>query len=184
MTKYKRCAAAGIFLCLVGAAVHAQQKPAFSRDEFVRFLVESKKHTYASQGDNATVKNPLLPGSHQLEYSAGQFLYRDIYVGESTFAGQEIVYYAGKPVWTMSYAGDIPSRVGAKDKDAVVKLLHLALVRVPPDEPYRGPRRVAEGAYTYTCRSQGTLGAFFGREVIARGDDELYELRFGGGFLR
>ena len=147
------------------------------------FLVQAKKHTYASQGDSASVK-PVLSGTHQLEYSQGPFLYRDIYVGESTFAGQEMVYESGKPVWTMSYAGYIPPSVGSKDVEAVVKLLHMALMRVPPLEPFRGPRRIDDGAYSYTNRVRGKLDSFFGDETISRGGVKLYELRYGGGLVR
>lgn len=46
------------------------------------------------------------------------------------FAGQEIVYYNGKPVWTMSYAGNIPANVSRPDVDALVKLLHKPPMRV------------------------------------------------------
>jgi hypothetical protein len=148
-----------------------------------RFLAEAKKRTYASQGDSATVK-PLLSGTHQLEYSQGTFLYRDIYVGESTFAGQEIVYESGKPVWTMSYAGYIHPGIEGKDVEATVKLLHIALMHVPLEEPFRGPRRIDEGAYTYANRVQGTLDSFFGDETIARGGAKLYELHYGGGLVR
>jgi hypothetical protein len=148
-----------------------------------RFLVEAKQHTYASQGDSASVK-PLLSGTRQLEYSRGPFLYRDIYVGESTFAGQEIVYESGKPVWTMSYAGYISPGIDGQEVEAVVKLLHIALMRVPIEEPFRGPRRVDEGGHTYTNRAQGTLGSFFGEETISRGSAKLYELHYGGGLVR
>jgi Domain of unknown function (DUF5680) len=158
-------------------------KPSFSREAFVRFLGEAKKHTYASQGDEATLK-PLLPGTHQLEYSDGPFLYRDIYVGGRTFAGQEIVYSSGKPVWTMSYAGHIPDGLDPKAAEGVVKLLHIALLKVPADEPFRGPRQAREGSLTYTNRVQGKLDNFFGDETIARGKVKLYELHYGGGFVR
>jgi hypothetical protein len=158
-------------------------KLGFNREAFVGFLVEAKKHTYASQGDEASVK-PLLPGTHQLEYSSGPFLYRDIYAGGSTFAGQEIVYHSGKPVWTMSYAGHIPDGLDPKEVESVVRLLHIALIRVSADEPYRGPRKIQEGAHTYVNRVQGRLDNFFGNETIMRGETKVYELHFGGGFAR
>jgi hypothetical protein len=37
------------------------------RAAFLAFLLRAKRHTYAGQGDDATV-TPLLPGSKQLEY--------------------------------------------------------------------------------------------------------------------
>jgi hypothetical protein len=51
-------------------------------------LLEAKRTTYAGRGDEATVM-PLLPGSKQLEYRDGDYLYRDIYFGMAYFVGQE-----------------------------------------------------------------------------------------------
>lgn len=173
-----------LLFCLVGSALAQLPIASPGSDELVKFLLKAKVNTYASQGDVATVKSPLLPGSHQLEYSEGAFLYRDIYVGSAMFAGQEIVYYGGKPVWTMSYAGNIPANIPKADVDALVKLLHKALMRVPADIPYRGPRLLQDGAYTYSNDPEGRLDSFFGRERIARGREVLYELHYGGGLLR
>jgi hypothetical protein len=155
-----------------------------SREQLVKFLLKAKANTYASQGDDATVKSPLLLGTHQLEYSEAPFLYRDIYTGSAMFAGQEIVYCNGKPVWTMSYAGNIPANVSNSDVEALVKLLHKALMRVPAEIPYRGPLNLRDGAYTYTNHPEGHFDSFFGREIIARGTAVLYELRYGGGLVR
>jgi hypothetical protein len=70
---------------------------AFPREALVHFLLQAKRHTYASQGDEATVA-PLVPGTKQLEYRDGLFFYRDIYVGMAYFVGQEIVSYQHDPV--------------------------------------------------------------------------------------
>lgn len=175
-----------ILFLLAGFALAMAQTPVASpsREEIVKFLLNAKVNTYASQGDEATVKSPLLPGTHQLEYSEGSFLYRDIYTGNAMFAGQEIVSYSAKPVWTMSYAGNIPPDVSKDDVDALVKLLHKALMRVPAEIPYRGPRHLQDGAYTYSNHPEGQLDSFFGRETITYGDTVLYELRYGGGLVR
>jgi hypothetical protein len=74
-----------------------------SREQFVDFLLEAKRATYAGQGDEATV-TPLVPGSKQLEYRDGDYLYRDIYFGMAYFAGQEVVFHREQTVWSMSYA--------------------------------------------------------------------------------
>lgn len=78
----------------------------YNEKDFLDFLIQAKKATYASQGDNASV-TPLLKGSRQLEFLEGDFLYRDIYFGMSYFIGQETVYYKGNPIWSMSYSGRI-----------------------------------------------------------------------------
>ncbi|SRR6266496_753769 len=178
-------AISSLVLFLVGSTLAVAEVGAPGREELVKFLVKAKMNTYASQGDEATVKSPLLPDTHQLEYSEGPFFYRDIYTGNATFAGHEIVYFKGKSVWTMSYAGDIPASVSKQDVDAVVKLLHKALMRIPAEIPYRGPLQLQDSAYTYSNRPEGRLDSFFGREtIVIRGGRVLYELRYGGGLVR
>jgi hypothetical protein len=61
---------------------------AFPREALVNFLLQSKRHTYAGQGDEATVA-PLLSGTKQLEYRDGPFFYRDIYVGMAYFVARK-----------------------------------------------------------------------------------------------
>lgn len=60
------------------------------RAAFLSFLLDAKRATYAAQGDEATVA-PLLPGSKQLEYRAGDYVYRDVYFGVAYSVGQEVV---------------------------------------------------------------------------------------------
>ena len=55
------------------------------------FLVEAKRRTYAGLDDQATISTPALPGSKQLEFSADDLVYRDIYFGLGFFAGLETV---------------------------------------------------------------------------------------------
>jgi hypothetical protein len=155
-----------------------------SKDELARFLVKAKRATYASQGDQDSVKSVLLPGTHQLEYSEGLFFYRDIYAGSAMFAGQEMVYYAGKPVWSMSYAGDIPEEVSSQDIEGLVKLLHKALMNVPDAIPYRGPMQIEDGVFRYANHAGGSFASFFGDEDIQRNGRVLYTLHYEGGLLR
>src|SRR6202048_2184111 len=82
-----------------------------SREQFVDFLLEAKRTTYAGQGDEATV-TPLVTGSKQLEYRDGDYLYRDIYFGMAYFVGQEVVFHRELAVWSMSYAGGVMPRSG------------------------------------------------------------------------
>src|SRR5260370_42215763 len=87
-------------------AVRRMWNNAMDRDRFVDFLLEAKRTTYAGQGDEATV-TPLVPGSKQLEYRDGDYLYRDIYFGMANFVGQEVVFHREQAVWSMSYAGGV-----------------------------------------------------------------------------
>ena len=156
----------------------------FPVEAFTNFLIQAKCHTYASQGDEATV-TPLLPGSKQLEFRDDLLLYRDIYVGMSYFVGQEIVYYEDQPVWSMSYAGGVTSMVrNLHEISSIYAFLRVALRQVSVPYPYRGPQSVHEGPYLYTNQSQGALNNFWGQEVITRDDQQVYALHYHGGVLR
>jgi hypothetical protein len=140
------------------------------------FLIQAKHHTYAGQGDVASVA-PLLPGTRQLEYRDGLFFYRDIYVGMAYFVGQEIVYYADQPIWSMSYAGgSVPTASHDIEIDSIYTFLRMALRQVSAEQPYRGPQLLRDGPYLYTNYSQGPLEDFWGHETIAYGRHKVYEL--------
>lgn len=144
------------------------------------FLASAKRGTYASLGDSASV-TPLLPGSLQLEYVDEPWLYRDIYVGMSRFIGQEIVYFSGKAVWSMSYAGGLTAALKTTDVGSIYDFLRKALRQIDPRRPFRGPAILEEDDLVYACRSVGTVMAFHGTESIRRRGSLVYELRFSGG---
>ena len=82
-----------------------------SLDRFCEFLIEAKRRSYAGPDEAATMSEPVLSGSKQLEYREGDLSYRDIYFGMSFFVGQETVR-AGLPViWSMTYAGGVVADV-------------------------------------------------------------------------
>ncbi|MBN1565942.1 MAG: hypothetical protein JXA10_19025 [Anaerolineae bacterium] len=151
---------------------------AFNQDEFVAFLVRAKHATYASEG-GAMIVDSLLPGAHQLEYAADRFSYRDIYYGQLHFAGQEMVFYDGNPIWSMVYAG------GMLDESASLGgFLKAAMRQVSADRPFRGPESFRDGDYAYTDASHGAVDRFWGVEVITFQERAIYDLRYQGGFVR
>jgi hypothetical protein len=158
--------------------------PGSGRAAFLSFLLDAKRATYAGRGDDATLA-PLLPGSQQLEYRAGDYFYRDIYYGMGYFVGHEVVEYRERAVWSMTYAGGVigPPREGA-DARAVYQFLRRALQQGSIHEPYRGPARFSEDRFAYSNVASGDFDAFWGLEQIAYGGDTVYELRYAGGFLR
>jgi hypothetical protein len=157
---------------------------AFPREALVHFLLQAKRHTYASQGDEASVA-PLLSGTKQLEYRDGLFFYRDIYVGMAYFVGQEIVSYQDHSVWSMSYAGGVvPTVTDQAAIGAIYACLRLALRQGTVVQPYRGPAVVREGSYVYTNQSEGTLETFWGHEWITDHTQPVYALHYSGGVLR
>ncbi len=148
------------------------------------FLVEAKRHTYAAQGDDASVV-PLLPGSRQLEYGDPSFFYRDVYFGVAYFVGQETVYHQGKPCWAMSYAGGVDSAITAMDEvRAIYASLREALRQVSREHIFRGPPTFRDGGYTYENAFDGDFETFRGAEFIRQKGRVVYTLNYSGGVLR
>jgi len=154
------------------------------RAAFLSFLLEAKRATYAAQGDEATVA-PLLPGSKQLEYRAGDYVYRDVYFGMAYFVGQEVVADRERAFWSMSYAGGvIASARESADAREIYAFLRRALRHGSAREPYRGPARFSEDPFDYSSATRGELDSFWGLERITLAGEAVYELRYAGGFLR
>ena len=149
-----------------------------------KFLVEAKRNTYASQGDDASVQ-PLLNGSKQLEYSSGNYSYRDIYYGSAFFIGQETVEFENRPIWSMVYSGGVT--IPNADWDImgpIYNFLRQALRLVDTNSIYRGPNYNESGTYIFKNEYEGTLDCFHGKEMILIGDEKVYELRYNGGIVR
>lgn len=152
--------------------------------QILDFLIEAKRRTYASQGDDASVL-PLLTGSRQLEYRNGSFFYRDIYFGVAYFAGQETVYKDEIPYWSMSYAGGVDRTITAKDDiRGIYAFLRSALRQVSKEHIFRGPATFTDGIYEYKNTSEGHFESFHGTEIITQNNRVLYSLHYSGGILR
>jgi len=151
--------------------------------QFLKFLCDAKRATYAAKDDKAIV-TPVLAGSHQLEYRRGALLYRDIYYGGEYFVGQETVYHKKEPIWGMSYAGGINDGVNTDQTPGVYEFLAAALREVPESAPYRGPDTFRQGDFNYINRILGAVSRFSGVETITFQDIPIYQLHYSGGLLK
>jgi hypothetical protein len=147
---------------------------------FTQFLVAAKRATYAAQGDAASV-TPVLVDSKQLEYRDSEFLYRDIYFGVTNFVGQEVVYFASRAVWSMSYSGGLIPGVEKSAIRPVYLFLRQALTAVPAHLPLRGPVLFEQEAMRYTFQCKDTIERFAGVEEIHRDNECLYRFHVAGG---
>jgi hypothetical protein len=88
--------------------------------DLTRFIVTAKRATYVGDGEKA---NPSRPGSHDLTFAQGAFMYRDSYFGGTDFIGQEVVWHEGEPVWAMNYYGYIlrPDLIDGARAGATIK---------------------------------------------------------------
>ncbi|MDT8975128.1 DUF5680 domain-containing protein [Paenibacillus sp. chi10] len=152
--------------------------------ELAHFLVDAKQRTYAAADNNTSVQ-PILPGSVQLEYRSGDYVYRDIYFGSAFFAGQEIVEYKNRPIWSMVYSGGtVVSDADTDDTRSIYGFLREALRLVDAASLFRGPSLYKREPYQYQNEFAGSLREFSGKELIFKGDHRVYELHYSGGMIR
>ena len=156
----------------------------FSIEQLAAFLVEAKLHTYAAQDNEASV-SALLPGSKQLEFRQGDFVYRDVYFGGHFFAGQETIYWQEQPIWSMVYAGGllVEAKGDVIDAGMVYAFLRAAMRQVRAERPFRGPSRWQDCAWLYEDQGSGDLKRFNGKERILFQGDVVYALDYSGGLL-
>jgi len=144
------------------------------------FIVAAKRRTYVGSG---TPAGPLRPGSHDLEFADGEFSYHDSYFGGTDFAGEEVVYWRGKPIWAETYFGHIlePDLLSAERAGQVIK---SGLSAMYAEGRFLGGFQAVDGECAYRDASRGDATWFQGREWIDRGGTTAYELYYHGGLIR
>ena len=153
-------------------------------EDLAKFLVVAKRRTYAGLDDDATIDNPLLAGSMQLEFHDQDWMYRDIYQGMSFFTGIETVYFKQNPVWAMSYSGGALHNITADDTRHIYAFLRSALMLVSEELPFRGPLEHTMDDTSYRMDIDGALARFKGVEEVLIADSCKYQLSFAGGLIQ
>ena len=143
--------------------------------QIVEFLIRAKRATYAGKGAE-TASSRIK--SHDLVYREDDLMYYDTYLGGEKFAGEEALWVADVPYWSMNYMGRVTGSPFSGD------FLKEALLHVPEDAPYRGPVQYENGDYAYSCFVEGKFDWFQGKERITYQGRLIYECCFHGGMIR
>lgn len=143
--------------------------------EITDFLIRAKKKTYAGKG---TESESTRLCSHDFRYSEGNLLYIDSYLGGELFSGEEGVWVKNQPVYAMNYSGKVLDDTFNGD------FLKAALLLVPDEKPFRGPKVFQEQDYLYQCSVNGALDWFQGYEEIYYRQNKIYECYFHGGAVK
>lgn len=148
------------------------------KNTFIDFLIHAKRETYAS---GRKPDKSSRPASHDLDYVVGNLKYIDTYLGGFHFIGEEAVWEGEIPVWGMNYYGKMLS--GAIPA-GFSEFLKAALLQVPREAPFRGPKELHTGNFDYHCEWQGDLNRFQGEEEIFYNGEKIYWLAFHGGEIK
>ncbi len=146
---------------------------------FIEFLVKAKLAGYATAGEGG--ERDSDDRGKEFRFSDGGLTYRDRYFGFNPFAGEELVWRGGNPVWVMNYYGSVHS--SGPNPAAVFEFLKLAMQRITVDRPYRGPERLTEGDLEYLDEWSGVIDRFKGTEVIRYKGTPIYSLHYHGGAI-
>lgn len=143
-------------------------------------VVRAKAASYVGGGRKTASSRP---GSHDLEWSDGPWLYRDSYFGGTDFIGQEVMWLREAPVWSMSYYGHIlkPELIDAQRAGETIK---AALSMMYREGRFYGGFEWTAPHGRYVDVSLGDVSRFHGREVILVEGAEAYTLDYFGGLVK
>ena len=148
--------------------------------QLIDFLIKAKKNTYAGAGDNISLPSPFS-ASKMLVFEEDHLNYRDIYFGTRQFSGQEAVSLTEHVLWSMTYSG---KSMPGGDLQEIYDFLRQALLLIPADAPFRGPKELFGNAGLHYRNSySGDIGFFSGEESICREGVLLYKLHYTGGWV-
>lgn len=140
-------------------------------------ILSSRTKTYAA--GSGKVK-PVFAGSYQLEYSQGDWFYRDVYYnGKGIFNGLETIYFKGDPVWSMSYFGDY-SKMTEEQADT---LLREALIDLWQETRMFKKVEKDFSNFHYVCDGQGSIDELNGTEEILVNNKRVYFFYYAGGYI-
>lgn len=134
-------------------------------------------------GDGTGVKKTSRGGWNTMSWeSEDGFKVVDRYLipeGNDNSAGTTTIFYGGRPVWIMNYAGHYPERA--------IPLLKKALSTTYGKKEFvggRGPKELADGDMKYENQHEGDFNAFSGREAIRDKAGEVgFHRYFGMSFV-
>lgn len=144
-----------------------------------KFLIKAKKATYASGDVSKEIKEK--DKSRTLIFKQDDFRYHDNFFGGEPYGGREVVFFQDQPIYMMVYYGYVHENV--QDFKDIYKVLRVALLFIPEENPYRGPKEYIDGDYVYTNNFSGEVDNFSGEETITFKGEEIYRAKYIGGLV-
>ncbi len=146
-----------------------------NKEEIIKFICEAKQSTYAKKLEKI-IDN--IPHDPNYIYESNGFKDTNTCLGSDQIIGEEIVWQGDTPIWGINYNGRVV------DDEFQLSFLLEALRRVDANMPYRGPRYLELGEFTYKCRVEGEFDWFVGCEKILYKGKKVYEAMFQGGEIK
>lgn len=143
-----------------------------------KFLIESNQAGYAGGQEKKWIKEG--DSSTSIPYEKGEWKSHDNFFGGEPYGGRLVIFHKGKPVWIMVYYGWVSE--GA-DINMIYSVLRKALIQMPEEAPFRGPRQLVERKLIYTNNWGGDVKSYSGEEQITENGKILYKANYMGGLV-
>lgn len=143
-----------------------------------QFLIDSNNAGYAGGEEKKWIKES--DGSTTIPFEKGKWKSHDNFFGGEPYGGRTIVFYEDKPLWMMVYYGWVAEGI---ESNPIYGVLRNALKQMPGDHPFRGPKELKDGEYTYSNSWKGEVDQFSGEEQITQGDKLIYKANYIGGLV-
>jgi hypothetical protein len=147
-------------------------------ESLTQFLIDSNKAGYAGGEEKTWIKE--RDESTTIPYEKGEWKSHDNFFGGEPYGGRIVVSFQNKPVWMMVYYGWVSEGILA---DPIYKVLRNALVHMPDEAPFRGPRELKDGEYMYTNSWSGNVERYSGEEKITQEGKIIYKANYMGGLV-
>lgn len=143
-----------------------------------QFLIDSNKAGFVKGEEKKWIKE--TDGSTTIPFEKGKFRSHDNFFGGEPYGGRVVVFYKNKPVWIMVYYGFIVKGFKA---DPIYAVLRNALMRMPENAPFRGPKEFKDGEFNYSNAWNGDIEKYLGEEQITQGKKLIYKANYMGGLV-
>jgi hypothetical protein len=148
------------------------------KEELRQFLIDANKAGYAGGEEKKWIKEP--DGSTTIPYTKGEWRSDDNFYGGEPYGGRIIVFHQEIPVWMMVYYGWVTE---GQETDPIYAILRGALMQMPDDAPFRGPKEFIDGEFTYHNKWDGNVERYSGEEEITQGEKLIYKANYMGGLV-
>ena len=154
-------------------------KHSFTNDQLFKLVNLAGKSTYASG------KPPLTKSERkdftEYDFVQGDWSYLDSYTGFTKSAGQEIVRFKNKIVWSNSYCGGM-TEGNETLANETYNFLKKALSQEDPFfQSLRGPKKFTKDNWEYRYKQDGDITNFSGyEEILLKGKLVFFHRAIGG----
>ncbi len=149
-----------------------------NKESLRQFLIDSNKAGYASGKEKRWIRES--DGSTTIPFEKDEWRSHDNFFGGEPYGGRVVVFHQDRPMWIMVYYGWVEKGV---ETNQVYQILRNALIRMPEDYPFRGPKKYQEGELVYTNSWGGEIEQFSGEEKITHGEKLIYKANYVGGLI-